>query len=65
MSKTNLQALNLSGTYCHKTGTRPPNCNTPRELTIFILLLSGIVILGSDSKARAFYINPMNILIIN
>ena len=34
VNKTELQALYLSGTYCHKTGTRPPCCNTPREPTI-------------------------------
>ena len=33
--KTDLQALNLSGTYRHKTGTRTPSCTTPRELTIY------------------------------
>ena len=29
-----LQALYLSGTYCHKTGTRPPSCQAPRQTTI-------------------------------
>ena len=28
-------ALYLSGTYCHKTGTRLPSCVTPRQLTIY------------------------------
>ena len=28
-SNTDLQALYLSGTYCHKTGTRPPSCTLP------------------------------------
>ena len=64
VSKTDFKALYLSETYCHMTGTRPPSCNTPREPTIYILLLFGMVIFGSDSKARAFYINPMNIHII-
>ena len=27
--KKDLQSINLSGTYCHKTGKRTPNCNTP------------------------------------
>ena len=31
--KTDLQALYLSGTYCHKTGKRPPRCTTPQEPT--------------------------------
>ena len=34
VNKTDLQASYLSGTYCHKTGTRPPSCPTPREPTI-------------------------------
>ena len=34
-SITDLQALYLSGTYCHKTGTRPPSCNMPRGPTIY------------------------------
>ena len=25
----------LSGTYCHKTGTRPPSCGTPQQPTIY------------------------------
>ena len=35
MNKTDLQALYLSGTYCHRTGTRPPSCAKPRQLTIY------------------------------
>ena len=35
VNKTNLQALCLSGTNCHKTGTRPPGCATPQELTMY------------------------------
>ena len=31
--KTDLQALYLSGTYCHRTGTRPPSCTKPRKPT--------------------------------
>ena len=26
VNKKDLQALYLSGTYCHKTSTRPPSC---------------------------------------
>ena len=28
-------ALYLSGTYCHKTGTRTPSCGSPRQPTIY------------------------------
>ena len=34
--KTDLQALYLSGSYCHKTGIRSPSCNTPRDPTIYL-----------------------------
>ena len=33
--KTDLQALYLSGTYCHRTGTRPPICAKPRQPTMY------------------------------
>ena len=42
MVKTDLQALYLSGTYCLKTGTRPPSCQAPRQPTknvVFINLI--------------------------
>ena len=38
--KTDQQALYLSGTYCHKTGTRLPSCQSPRQPTMFDLFLS-------------------------
>ena len=34
--KADLQDLFLSGIYCHKTGTRPPSCNKPREPTMYV-----------------------------
>ena len=40
VNKKDLLALNLSWTYCHKTGTRPPSCVKLRQLMnvqIFIL----------------------------
>ena len=35
VNRTDLQALNLSGTYCHKTDARPPSCAKPRQPTIY------------------------------
>ena len=35
MNKTDILALKLSGTYGHKTSTRPPSCVSPRQLTIY------------------------------
>ena len=35
VNETHLLALYLSGTYCHKNGTRPPSCVTPRQTTIY------------------------------
>ena len=34
VNKTDLRALNLSETYCHKTGTRTPSCAKPQQPTI-------------------------------
>ena len=36
VNKADLQALNLSGTYCHKTGLGPPSCAKPRQLSIYV-----------------------------
>ena len=36
MNKRDLLALYLIGTYCHRTGTRPPSCLTTRQLTIYV-----------------------------
>ena len=33
VNKRDLLAIYHSGTYCHKTGTRPPSCVTPRQPT--------------------------------
>ena len=35
VNKTDLRASYLSGTYCRKTGTRPPSCNAPRKPTMY------------------------------
>ena len=45
VSKRDLLALYLSETYCHRTGTRPPSCVTPRQQTIYgpRLGLSGLL----------------------
>ena len=36
----NLLPSYLSGTYCHKTSTRPPSCATPRQWTMYPLFRS-------------------------
>ena len=36
VNKTDLLALFLGGTYCHKTGIRPPSSTSPWEPTIYI-----------------------------
>ena len=36
VNKRNLLAFYLSGTYCHKTGTRPPSCVAPQQWTIYV-----------------------------
>ena len=35
VGKTDLQTLYLSGSSCHKTGTRPPSCAKPQQPTIY------------------------------
>ena len=42
VNTTDLQALYLSGTFCHKTGTRPPSCTMPQERTIYVTSFSNI-----------------------
>ena len=36
VNKTDLLVLYLSGTYCHKTSTRPPSCVTPWQPTLYM-----------------------------
>ena len=39
VNKRDLLALYLSGTYCHRTGTGPLSCVTPRQRTIYTIAL--------------------------
>ena len=36
VNKIDLQALYLSRTSCHKTGTRPLSCTSPRQMTKYV-----------------------------
>ena len=42
-------ALYLSGTYCHKTGTKPPSCQTPQQPTIYSEMRLQLWIHNEDS----------------
>ena len=42
VKKRDLLASYLGGTCCHKTGTRPPSCVTPRQTTIHVLFRSSL-----------------------
>ena len=44
VNKIDLQALYFRGTYCHKTGTRPPNYVTPWQPTIYVVLATLITL---------------------
>ena len=44
LDKIDLQALYRSGTYCHKTGTRPPSCQTPLQPTIYFKALQVVLV---------------------
>ena len=46
--------LNLSGTYCHKTGTRPSSCFKPRQPTIYDCSLVQIWFVKASKKYSAF-----------
>ena len=73
MNKTDLQALNLSGTFCHKTGIRPPylsNSSTtdyiwelsdqmPSALTTMILVQSSTA-LGDTTTKDTVIANHVN-----
>ena len=45
VDKTDLLALYLSGTYCHKTSARPPSCQAPRQPTIHTQMYKGLCVL--------------------
>ena len=53
-----LQCVNLSGTYCHKTGTRTPSFNTPWEPTIYLLYILSCL---KPCKLLPQPCNPLNI----
>ena len=40
-----LPTLYLSGTYCYRTGTRPPSCVTPWQPTMYFNIKYGILII--------------------
>ena len=52
MDKTDLLALYLGGTYCHKTGTRPPSCQAPRQPTIYEQMMKHETITGNYDKMQ-------------
>ena len=47
---THLLTYQASGTYCHKTGTKPPSCVTPRQPTIYAdkKIISQIYLISKD-----------------
>ena len=74
MDKTDLLALYLSGTYCHKIGIRTPSCQTPLQLTIFGTAFTSDVTSqpnsmerggASDSKNPDPYYSPIHQYILS
>ena len=47
----------LSWTYCHKTGTRPPNCVKPRQPTIYISLVLPLKIKALFKPIKIFTVS--------
>ena len=56
----NLQALKLKGTYCYKTGTRPPGCTKPQEPTIYPLNLPDTQVLVFSVTTKRSKSSPCN-----
>ena len=57
----------LSGTYCHKTGTRPPSCITPQEPTIYVTSFSvshtrGTVSIGLKNLISRLDLNSWHVV---
>ena len=65
MNKTDLQALHLSGTYCHKTGTRPPSCGKPLQLTVhtykILLIFSDQIFVNQPNYEKICHITANTI----
>ena len=63
MNTIDLQALYLSGSYCHQNRTRPPSCGIPRQPTIYARFLpSYFAILETDLKPVLFVMKQPLIL---
>ena len=48
----------LHGTYCHKTGTRPPSCGTPRQPTIYTTKTEELAVnVSKCNELQKYFIN--------
>ena len=55
----------LSGTYCHKIGTRPPSCATPRQPTIYLYCFSASYRRKVDIEKMIQFLNNKLCLVKN
>ena len=59
-----LSILYLSGTFCHKTGTRPPSCVIPRQPTIHEATKNPLHVLSPNFMSKLIIIkNPISRII--
>ena len=56
-----LTSLNLCGTYCHKSGTRPPSCIMPQQLTIYLPHFHFATVVKWFKRWALSYTNSINL----
>ena len=61
MNKRDQLALYLSGTYCHKAGTRPPSCVTPWQPTPHLASIEHFSFLELNTTINLYYLKELSL----